>query len=59
MACSYGDTNITISHEFDLKTYTPIIDGTTNIQANAKYNQDINSIKSDLVSKGYTCTKTK
>ena len=59
MACSYGDTNITISHEFDLKTYTPIIDGTTNIQANAKYNQDINSIKSDLVSKGYTCTQTK
>ena len=42
-----------------LKTYTPIIDGTTNIQANAKYNQDINSIKSDLVSKGYTCTQTK
>lgn len=59
MACSYGDTNITISHEFDLKTYTPIIDGTTNIQANAKYNQDINSIKSDLVSKGYTCTQAR
>ncbi len=55
MACSYGENNIEISHEFDLESFTPIVDGTTNIQANATYQQDIEAIKADLASKGYTC----
>ncbi len=55
MACSYGDANIEISHEFDLKTFTPIVEGTTNIQANATYQQDINTIKETLIAQGYTC----
>ena len=55
MACSYGENNIEISHEFDLETFTPIVDGATNIQANATYQQDIETIKADLASKGYTC----
>ena len=55
MSCNYGDTNIEISHEFDLKTFTPIIDGTTNIQANATYKQKIDLVKEDFVGRGYTC----
>lgn len=55
MSCNYGDTNIEISHEFDLKTFTPIVDGTTNIQANATYQQNIDKVKEELIGKGYTC----
>lgn len=55
MACSYGDSKIEISHEFDLKTFKPIVDGTTNIQANANYQQDLSKLKADLANKGYTC----
>lgn len=55
MACSYGDSNIEISHEFDLKTFKPIVEGTTNIQANATYQQDLSEIKANLISQGYTC----
>lgn len=55
MACSYGENNIEISHEFDLKTFTPIVDGMTNIQANATYQQDLNTVKNNLISQGYTC----
>jgi len=54
-SCSYDESNIEISYEFDLETFTPIIDGETNIKANATYKQDINTIKNDLTSKGYTC----
>lgn len=56
-ACSYGDTNIEISHEFELETFTPIVDDTTNIQANATYKQELNTIKTTLISQGYTCDK--
>lgn len=55
MACNYSDTDIEISHEFDLKTFTPIVDGTTNIQANATYQQNIDTVKQDFISRGYTC----
>lgn len=55
IACSYNDVNIEINHEFDLETFTPIVDGTTNIQANATYKQDITTIKNTLISQGYTC----
>lgn len=55
MSCKYGDTNIEISHEFDLKTFTPIIDGITNIQANATYKQNIDLVKEDFIGRGYTC----
>ena len=55
MACSYGETNIEISHEFDLETFTPIVDGATNIQANATYQQSLDTIKDNLISQGYTC----
>ena len=55
MACSYNDTNIEINHEFDLEIFTPIVDGTTNIKANATYKNDINTLKSNLVNQGYTC----
>lgn len=55
MACSYDDINIEISHEFDLEIFEPIVDGTTNIQANATYKENINTIKNTLISKGYTC----
>lgn len=55
MACSYGDSNIEISHEFDLKTFKSIVEGTTNIQANATYQQDLSEIKANLISEGYTC----
>lgn len=55
MSCNYGETNIQISHEFDLKTFTPIVDGITNIQANATYQQNIDSLKQELISKGYIC----
>lgn len=55
MACSYGDSKIEISHEFDLKTFKPIIEGTTNIQANASYQQDLSEIKANLLSQGYIC----
>lgn len=55
MACSYGDVNVEISDQFDLKTFKPIVDGTTNIQANATYQQNLNEIKATLTSQGYTC----
>ena len=54
-ACSYSDTTVEISNEFDLKTFTPIVDGDVNIQANATYQQDINTIRNNLTSQGYTC----
>lgn len=55
VACSSDQFNIEISHEFDLEVFTPIVDGTTNIQANATYKQDINVLKNSLISQGYTC----
>lgn len=55
MECSYNDVNVEISHTFDLELFTPIIDGTTNIQANANYKQDITMIKNNLIAQGYTC----
>lgn len=55
VACSYGDTNIEINHEFDLETFKPIIEGDINIQANASFKQDIGIIKSNLVQLGYIC----
>ena len=53
--CSYGDTNIQMGYEFDLKTFTPIVDENTNIQANANFNENVNNIKNNLISQGYTC----
>lgn len=53
IACSYGENNIEISHEFDLESFKPIDDA--NIQANATYQQDINTIKAKLIEEGYTC----
>lgn len=55
MACSYDEINIEISHEFDLEIFEPIIDGTTNIQANATYKENVDTVKNTLISKGYTC----
>ena len=55
MSCSYGDNNIEIDYEFDLKTFTPIIDENSNIQANASFKEDINTRKNNLISQGYTC----
>lgn len=55
MACNYNDTNIVISHEFDLEIFKPIVDGTTNIQATTKYKQNINTVKNNLTKEGYTC----
>lgn len=55
IACSYSDVNIRISYSFDLKNFTPIIDGTTNIYANANYQQDITTTKNNLINQGYTC----
>lgn len=55
MACSYSDTSIEITHEFDLETYVTINDGDTTINANATYKQNIDEIKANLLSQGYTC----
>jgi len=55
MACSYSDTNIEISHEFDLEIFKPIVDGSNKIEANAKYKQNINTVKNNLIREGYTC----
>lgn len=55
MACSHDGLNIEISHEFDLEIFKPIVDETTNIQANATYKQNIGTIKNTLIGQGYTC----
>lgn len=55
MACSYDNSNIEISHEFDLELFTPIINGGTSISANATYKQNIDEVKNNLISQGYTC----
>ena len=55
MTCIYGDMNIEIGHEFDLDTFDPIVDGDTNIQANASFKQDINTVKDSLINLGYSC----
>lgn len=55
MACSYDDTSINISHEFDLENFVPIVDGTTIIKANAGYGDNINTVKNSLISQGYSC----
>lgn len=54
-ACSYENLNIQISHEFDLETFATISDGDTIIEANVSYKQNIDEIKNNLISKGYTC----
>lgn len=53
IACSYGESNIEISHEFNLDKFKPIEDD--NIQVNATYQQDINTIKAKLIEEGYIC----
>jgi len=55
MSCSYDDVNIEISHEFDLETFEPIVDGENNIEANVSYKDNIETVKNTLVSQGYTC----
>lgn len=55
MECSYDDVNLEISHNFDLETFKPIIDGSTTIDVDLTYKQDLNTIKNNLISQGYTC----
>ncbi len=55
MNCSYSDVGVEIGHTFNLEFFTPIIDGTTNIQANATYQQDVDTVKTNLISQGYVC----
>lgn len=55
IACSYDESNIEIAYEFDLETFKTITDGTTNIQANATYKDNIETIKSTLINNGYSC----
>lgn len=58
MSCSYDDVNIELGHEFDLEKFKPIIDGTTNITANATYKQNLDEVKSVLINQGYTCIES-
>lgn len=53
MSCNSGEMNIEISHEFDLESFKPIEEA--NIQANATYLQNVDSIKIELTNQGYTC----
>ena len=54
-ACSYSDTEVVIENKFELKTFTPIQDGATIINANAEYETKLDSVKNNLVAQGYTC----
>lgn len=53
MSCHYSEGNIEISHEFELKKFTPILEA--NIEANAAYQQDLDTIITNLTNQGYTC----
>ncbi|MCI5967316.1 MAG: hypothetical protein MRZ42_02885 [Tenericutes bacterium] len=55
MSCNYSDNSIEISDTFELETFKTITDGTTVIEANTSYKQDINTVKSNLINQGYTC----
>ena len=55
VACSYNDTEVVISDVFELKTYKTIQEGSKIIEANARYKENINSIKTRLESIGYAC----
>lgn len=55
MECSYDDVNLEISHSFDLETFKPIVDGSTTIDVDITYKQDINTVKNNLISQGFTC----
>lgn len=55
MACNYNDNSIEISDTFNLETFKTINDGTTVIQANTTYKQNVKTIKTNLINEGYTC----
>jgi len=55
VACSYNDVEVVMSDKFDLSTFSTITDGTTTIEANAKYKENISSVQTRLESLGYTC----
>ena len=55
IACSYNDNEVVMENSFDLSTFETITTGTTVIEANAKYKENVDSLKTRLVSLGYTC----
>ena len=55
VACNYNDTEVVMEDKFDLAQFSTIKDGTTIIEANAKYKENVSSVKTRLESLGYVC----
>ena len=54
-ACSYNDNEVVMEDKFNLSVFSTIKDGTTIIDANAKYKEKIDTVKARLESLDYTC----
>ena len=55
VACSYNDNEVVMENTFDLSTFETIASKATVIEANAKYKENVDSLKTRLESLGYTC----
>ena len=54
-ACNYNDLEVVMEDKFNLKDFSTIKDGTNIISSNAKYKENIDTIKARLEASDYTC----